>query len=144
MKPNATRGRHRFHFSLRTLLILVSVAGLAFAWVHRARQQHVAVEALRRSNPGVTVLYDDRSVVDSAAPSPVRDWLSTRLGVDYVETVTGVELFYATDADLAHVARLPSVHWLSLVRSVDVTDRGLAELAVLADLKTLILMDAGA
>ncbi len=122
-------------------MILTALAGVAFAWVHRVRQQQVAVEMLRESNPGATVLYDAPDEDDS--DSAFRAWTRRRLGVDYAATVTGVELFYPTDADLECVARLPRLEWLSLVRSIDLTDAGLAHLSRLNELRTLIISDAG-
>ena len=140
MSDTTCRRSRRFRYSLRALLVLTAVVGLAFAWVHRARQQQLAVQLLRESNPGATVLYDGPN--EDHSDSAFRAWTRRRLGVDYAATVTGVELFYPTDADLECVARLPRLEWLSLVRSVDLTDAGLTHLSRLNELRTLIISDA--
>ncbi|MEX2113929.1 MAG: hypothetical protein WD845_12135 [Pirellulales bacterium] len=124
------------------MLLAVLLAALGMAWVAQTRRQHASVEALRTSNPGATVLYDDRRPGDAEDESMWRRWARRQLGADYVATVTGVELFYATDADLVRVGRLSQLKWLSLVRSVDLTDAGLAHLSGLEKLETLILLDA--
>lgn len=138
MSPTTVAGR-RFRFRLRTLLVVLTVACFAFAWVYRAREQHTAVVALRQANPGVTFRYDDD---DSEARGALAHWATRWLGVDYVATVEKVELYYATDADLACVARLRQVRWLSLLRSIDLTDAGLAVLAPLTNLETLQISEA--
>ncbi len=102
----------------------------------------MAVEALRASNPGATVLYDQQRPGDSRNESGWRDWARRQLGDDYVSTVTGAELYYTTDADLECLNRFPRLKWLSLVRSVDLTDAGLAHLGQLTSLETLSLWDA--
>lgn len=129
-----------FRFSLQALLIITALAGLAFAWVHHARQQQVAVVLLRKSNPAATVLYDVSP--DDDSDTALRTWVRKRLGVDYAATVTRVELSYPTDADLVCVARLPRLEWLSLIRSVDLTDEGLAIVSRLKHLRTLTIFDA--
>jgi hypothetical protein len=127
---------------LRTLLIAVMFAAVGMAWVNLARRQNVAVEALRTSNPGATVLYGSERPGDSGNQHSWGQWARRNLGADYVSTVRGVELFYATDADLERVGQLSTLKWLSLVRSVDLTDAGLAHLKGLNKLETLILLDA--
>jgi hypothetical protein len=131
-----------WRFGLRTLLLAVAVAALGMAWINLARRQSVAVDALRASNPGATVLYGNERPGDSSNQSSWSNWARRNLGADYVSTVRGVELFYATDADLARVGQLETLKWLSLVRSVDLTDAGLAHLRGLEKLETLILLDA--
>jgi hypothetical protein len=137
-----SRRSRRWRFSLRALLLFVLLAAVAMAWVHRARRQHVAVEALRTSNPGATVLYDEQRPGYRRSESNWRAWARRQLGDDYVSTVTGAELYYTTDADLECLSGLPQLKWLSLVRSVDLTDAGLAHLGRLTSLETLILLDA--
>ena len=118
------------------------VAGLVFAWVHRARQQQAAVAALHKSNPGAVVLYERSHGNSVDSPSRVGAWLSKRLGVDYVHNVAGVELQYPTDADIERLAALPQVRRLVLLRSVDLTDKGLERLATCTNLRQLVLLDA--
>jgi hypothetical protein len=132
----------RFRFSLRALLLAVTVAGFVFAWVHRARQQQVAVESLRASNPNARVLYDRPGGAQPNEEAPWKAWVHKRLGTDYVATVAGVELSYPTDADLQRVAQLPHVRLIHLQRAIDVTDAGLAQLARLKHLRTLTINDA--
>jgi hypothetical protein len=139
VKSDFPRG---WRFGLRTLLLAVLIAALGMAWINLARRQHDAVQALRASNPGVTVLYGSERPGDSGSQTSWGQWARRNLGADYVSTARGVELFYATDADLARVGQLSALKWLSLVRSVDLTDAGLAHLPGLTKLETLILLDA--
>jgi len=139
---STSRHSRRWRFSLRALLLATLVAALAMGWVHHARRQYVAVEALRTSNPGATVLYDEQRPGDSQSESNWRAWIRKQLGDDYLSTVTGVELYYTTDADLKCLSNFPQLRWLSLVRSVDLTDVGMEYLGQLTSLETLILLDA--
>ena len=97
-------------------------------------------------NPSATLLYDyevgvaGRLKESSAPPGP--EWLRERLGVDYFSSVVGADMFYATDADLECLVRLPNLRRLYLERSIDVTDAGLKHLEGFKDLKLLVLDDA--
>jgi hypothetical protein len=124
----------RFRYSLRALLILVTLAGVAFAWVHQARQQGAAVESLVESNPSCRLYYD--------GDSSLTHWTADLLGPDYLANVVGVQLFYATDADLERLARLERLESISLQRSIDITDSGLRHLRKLNRLKRLTISDA--
>ncbi len=133
-------------FTLRTLLAATAVVALAMGWVHAARSQRQACAALVLSNPASVVLYghqvdaEGRLALD--APPAAPQWLRSRVGIDYLSSVAGVELFYATDADVECLLRLPALRRLSLDRSIDVTDAGLARLAQLKHLKRLALNEA--
>lgn len=136
----------RFRYSLRFLLIVVALVGVAFGWVHRGREQRQAAQRLRELNRGATVFYDyqvgaDGRLTDSSE-SLAPAWLGERFGADYFSSVVGADLAYATDADLECLVRLPNLRRLYLARSVDVTDAGLAHLAKLKQLKLLVLDDA--
>jgi hypothetical protein len=138
--------KRRLRFSLRALLVVVAVVGLALAWVHSARFQGQMAEQVAQSNPSVTLLYDyevdaDGRLVEKPQP-PGPAWLRERAGVDYLSSVVGADMFYATDADLECVARLPKLRRLYLERAVDVTDAGLKQLEGLHHLKLLVLDDA--
>lgn len=125
----------RFRYSVRTLFIAMTLAGCVLAWIHGANQQRQFVAALRKSNPGATVLYEDRD-------SQLGMWARHFVGVDYWASVTRVELFYATDADVAALARFPRLQEVWLERSIDLTDQGLATLARIGSLRVLVLSDA--
>jgi hypothetical protein len=124
------------------------------AWVERSQRQRDAVAALRKSNPAVTVLYDDplnnpldagpgaTHSVAARAWRAVQTWMRDRIGADYVATVRAIEMLYATDTDLACVARFTGLRRLDLERAIDATDAGLGELAKLTDLRTLSIDDA--
>jgi hypothetical protein len=146
----STRTIHRFarasQFTLRTLLAATAVVALAMGWVHSARSQRQAREALLLSNPAAVVLYgnqvaDDGKLTLNVPPTAPR-WLRERVGIEYLSSVVGVELFYATDADVECLVRLPALRRLSLDRSIDLTDAGLATLAQLQGLKCLALNEA--
>jgi hypothetical protein len=128
------------------MLVVVALVGVVLGWVHGARFQRQAATHVQESNPSATLLYDYEVGADgrlkelSAPPGP--EWLRERLGVDYFSSVVGADLFYATDADLACLRRLPNLRRLYLARSVDVTDAGLKHLEGLKNLKLLVLDDA--
>lgn len=136
----------RFRFSLRAMLVVMAMVGLVLGWVHAARFQKQAAALVEQSNPSATLLYDyevdaNGRLNDASAP-PGPEWLGERLGVDYFSSVVGADMFYATDADLECVARLPNLRRLYLERSVDVTDAGLKHMQGLKNLKLLVLDDA--
>jgi hypothetical protein len=136
------RRRRRLRYSLRALLALTLVVSCACAWVHRAQQQRAAVHALLASNPSARVLYARSQGGQADAPSALAEWLEQRLGADFIRSVAGVKLMYATDADLTRAARLPGLRSLSLIRSVDLTDAGLALVAAMKHLRRLVITDA--
>jgi len=146
MNPSSLYTRHRFRFSLRAMLVVVALVGLVLGWVHGARFQKQAAARVRESNPSATLLYGyevdvDGRLQESPQP-PGPEWLRERLGVDYLSSVVGADMFYATDADLKCLRRLPNLRRLNLARSIDVTDAGLKHLKGLKKLKLLVLDDA--
>ena len=146
MMKRAPGNRRRLRYSLRAILLLTLGTGIGFAWVHRAQDQHAAVEQMRRSNPAAAVLYDFEVGPAGGLTQPARppgpEWLRRRLGVDYLANIAGVDMFYPTDADVAVLTRFPNLRRVHLERSVDLTDAGMASLAKLASLKLLILGEA--
>jgi hypothetical protein len=133
-------------FTLRTLLAATAVVALAMSWVHAARSQQQARASLVLSNPAAVVLYgyqvdaEGRLALDALAATP--EWLRNRIGVDYLSSVSGVELFYATNADIECLLPFSALRRLSLDRAIDLTDAGLARLAQLKWLKCLALNEA--
>jgi hypothetical protein len=144
---NVCRRRGRAsQFTLRTLLAATAVVALAMSWVHAARSQRQACAALVLSNPAAVVLYghqvDAEGRLALGAPPAAPEWLRSRVGIDYLSSVAGVELFYATDADVECLVHLPALRRLSLDRSIDLTDAGLTQLARLKHLKRMALNEA--
>jgi hypothetical protein len=131
---------------LRTLLAATAVVALAMSWVYGARSQRQACAAIVLSNPAAVLLYghqvdaEGRLTLNALPAAP--EWLRKRVGIDYLSSAAGAELFYATDADVDCLVHLPALRRLSLDRSIDLTDAGLERLAQLKHLKRLALNEA--
>jgi len=119
--------------------VLVLVVGGGLGWfIRRATVQRDAVKAIMAA--GGNVQYGSERNVRPGKPGgtpPGPKWLVGLLGVDFFADVTSVSIRQPqTDAILAHVGRLRRLKWLD-VRSMRVTDAGLAHLAGLSDLRSL-------
>ena len=143
---SASRSFLRPRYSLRAVLLLTCVVCLALAYVASVREQREAMRGARLSNPSVTLLYDYQ--LDAAAhlnrdgqPTGPR-WLRERVGVDSLESVTGADLFYPTDADLHELARFPKLRRLVMERSIDLTDAGVKTIGAMSALELLVLGEA--
>jgi hypothetical protein len=143
--PPAPRRRWSvFRVSVRSLLMLVLVAGCGMGWVtyvvRTGQVQRQAVAAIYHA--GGWVLYDTdwdaRQATSSWKLSRPR-WLVDRLGVDYCANVVFINLHdRGTDTMLAQVSRL--THLKQLHRpGPAVTDGGLAHLRQLTELQFLSL-----
>ena len=81
MDGNRKTYRRWFRFSLRTLLLLVTLCSVGFAWfglkVHRSREQRAAVEALEKIGAVVRYGYDPQYRDGSLSGTP---WLRAYLG----------------------------------------------------------------
>jgi hypothetical protein len=176
--PGLPRGNRRWkrwlQFRLRTFLMLtVAVAaalGIAGLRVKSARDQQVAVAALRQF--GATITYDtgNQQIGQTSLPrgailgvrapnNPQLTWLERLFGEDFFSKVTEVtfptlgQYFRRSpsaplltlpppvgDRQLAHVAKLPYLEVL-VVSSDQVTDAALEHLADLANLRDLHLVN---
>ncbi len=146
--------RRWFQFSLRTLLVLVTIGCLAGGWwINRAFQQRAAVRrfyqltANRQDQHGdslTTMGYRYQGKDEYYKPIVPKwlHWLRDMIGEECFGEVTGVQLLDtpATNDDLKHLAVLPSVEriWLS---STKVDDAGMPLLKVCPKLKYLVLND---
>ena len=91
--PAVRRKRRWFQFSLRTLLVVVLLAGCGMGWLsmkaETGRRQKAAVEAIVESGGVVTYDYEQDSsgnwVRNAAPPGP--KWLQSLLGVDCFQSV---------------------------------------------------------
>ena len=129
--------------SIRAMMALILLLGGGLGWViHRARVQRLAVEAVRRTGGGVA--YDFQRVPgkpnNNRAEPNAPKWLVDRLGVDYFGDVVQVLLLpKATDAEMAHVGRLPKLRSFNATTASEITDAGAAHLAGLVDLERINL-----
>lgn len=136
----------RPRFSLRAVLLLTCVAGLALAYVASVREQREAMRAARLSNPSATLLYDYQLDAaahlkhDGQAAGPA--WLRERVGIDALASVTGADLFYPTDKDIEHFARFPRLRRLVMERCIDLTDAGVKSIGGMSSLELLVLGEA--
>ena len=148
-KPKSRRRWHQF--SLRTLLIAVTLVGCGLGWfgkkVWEAKQQAAAVAAIE--NAGGSVLYDyeidshGNYVPKVASPDPA--WLRAILGDRCLRIVRWVSFdtfagdpTTINDANLGHLKELMGLEYLTL-SFTQVTDTGLKQLQGLTDLRSLDL-----
>lgn len=126
-------------FSLRTMLVVVTVLCVVLAWkVRQAERQKAAVAWLLEAGGNVTYDFEldseGRRIPGAELPGP--EWLRELVGVDYVATVIGVDFrtFVFEGTDLSPLATLSSLHWLFLANN-GTTD--LSPLEAMTDLENL-------
>lgn len=136
----------RFRFSLRTLLIVVTIASAAFGWlgvkVREAERQKEVVAVVQNLGGAVAYNYQIDSVGnwDPNAIAPVPAWLRNFFGEDFFAEVKLVYLCGrpATDESLVQIGKLSRLELLN-VSYTQVTDDGMANLAGLTELRSLRL-----
>ena len=143
--------RRWLKLSLRTFLVLLTVGCIWLGWtVNRARQQRAAKEWV--TGLGGKVYYDvefrdnGRPKVGAGTP-PGPAWLRRLVGIDYVATIKGVDIFFDSSAgalpsdplDLTPFASLADLRFLNLSASVERSRRLLEvkDLSPLSNLKKL-------
>ena len=137
------RKRRWFQFSLRTLLILVTIGCVGGGWwLNRAFRQRAAVRRFyeltadrqsHRHDAPVTMCYRYQGKDQYYKPIIPKwlHWLRDMIGEECFGEVTGVQLLdtTATDEDLKHLAVLPGVERIWLART-KITDEGMPLLKV--------------
>jgi len=154
MKNMNANHQHRwFRFSLRTLLLFVTIASAAFGWLGlkmgQAQRRRVAVEALERL-PNTYVWYDYQIISNGhvfrecGVPPPEPPgprWIRAILGDNFFAVVVGVSSQSPefTDDHLRHLETLSTLKFLDLSETL-VSDSGLGHLRVLNQLERLGLV----
>ena len=126
--------RRWLRFSLRSLMLLMALIAVLFGWaIHKAREQGIAVAALKEM--GCVVQYND----GQRSPT-VLEWLRKLLGEGEFRSVTDLygERSQITDAGLESLRGLTLLHELYLAET-QVTDAGLVHLQGLSQLRHLEL-----
>jgi hypothetical protein len=129
-----TPKRRWFQYSLRTLLVFVTLCAFACSWLavklQQARRQWEAVDAIQRLGGGV--LYDwqvdaNLNVLPNPQP-PGPKWLRSLSGYDFFQSVSSVFLpGGVTDKELQHVKGFNGLQQLWLF-GARITDAGVEQL----------------
>jgi len=141
--PAPKRKLRWFQFSLRSLMIFVTLCAPLLAWFHykleAARGQKEVVETIKNfgGEVGYGYQYGDDNTFDPKAKSSVPEWILSLAGIDMFSTVERVSfpgeramfsLPMVKDVDLKHLKRLPHLKELHL-NGVPISDEGLRHLA---------------
>ena len=138
-----SRSKRRWvSFSLRTLLIVMTLVCIAIAWkMNRVRNLRRAMAEAQRLGASITYVHE----LDAAPPvePPGPKWLRRIVGDDFFVEVEQIQLENdeVNDDTIALIAHLPSIHSL-IVRSNGITDKGLVSLAEANELVALELTSA--
>jgi hypothetical protein len=137
-----------YQFSLRTLLIVVTLFAVACSWfavkMNQARKQKKAVDAIRKV--GGAIFYDywtEGQARLETHPEPLEPhWLQQLIGEDFFHNVTYVHLGgeKVSDQNLEHLKVLDQVEDLILDDS-HITDAGLDDIKGLKQLIRLSLVN---
>lgn len=141
-QPPSKQRRRWLRFSMRTLLVFMSIAGAGFAWLraelHEVIERRQTIRAVKRLG-GVFSVFDP-VIGDGSVPSsqwePLREWL----GHEFTWKVSAIHLNSpsVSDNDLASLPKMRSVHSV-YIQSAQVTDAGLRHLARYPELTQLDL-----
>lgn len=148
---NRERGRRRCQFRLRTLLILICLTSLPFAWLaarmDEARAQRRAVEYFQQRDVKIEYDYqwdeEDQRVIDPEPWGP--SWLRDLMGLDFVASATHLYARYRdpveyyrhadlADRDLIYLQDLPQLEELDL-SGMPVTDESMKHVGRLTKLR---------
>jgi internalin A len=142
-RPSPQSWRRLLRLSVRSLMVLVLIAGGGLGWViHRANVQRDAVAAIKRAGGDIAYSWQwsNGSPVFPIPKPPWPDWVRRSLGPDFLDTVTYVRLHgeKCDDDSLCAASRLPWLEELTVVNT-SVTDASAEDLRQLRNLRSLDL-----
>lgn len=154
------RWRPKFRFSLRLLLLVITLLCLLLATqANRAKRQKLAVSVVQEL--GGEVQYDyqlsrfEKAIraVDAAdkglrPPSVIEEpsgpkWLRQLVGNEYFQRVVGVDFRYSADISgpvMEHITSLTDLEELFLTNT-NITDSDLRDIGKLSNLRLLVIRD---
>lgn len=139
--------RRRFRFSVRTLLLLMTLVSIPFCWlgykVRQAQQQRETVEKIGKL--GGVVVYDYEPSLSYGFQHPVNppgpQWLRSLFGVDFLADVDRVWLPFNYPVNgIVHLRSLPSLRQLT-IKAVPISDSDLVHFEGLSNLEDLNLYE---
>lgn len=162
-QPDKPKGKLRWYqFSLRSLLIVVTLFGFACSWFtvkkQQADRQKAAVNVLESHGYEITYDYEHYSTEPGYdKPTPAPNWLVNLVGKDFLYEVYSVgepislpgcikqQMPAFTDADMAIFEQLPKLRTIRFCNRygnpAKITDKGLAQQEKLKFLEELNLYD---
>lgn len=138
----------RFRYSLRTLLVLVTVASLPFAWlgykVREKQRERDVVKAIQELGGYVALDIEQDANVAGEIVKPGPAWLRKLLGDDFFVHVVSIEIdsrYASHDIGLVQLRSLPQLQNIYLA-DPQFKDEELVQLRGLTRLKLLHLAGA--
>ena len=132
--------RRWLRMSVRGLIVLVLLIGVALGWVVRsAHIQRDAVAAIESAGGGVIYDWEAQNGPEASSTGPwwAPNWLMECIGIDYFGHVMSVQCFGSRyEAPLVQIQNLGRLEYLILSHS-RVNDAGFAHLSRLTNLKAL-------
>jgi hypothetical protein len=150
--PRAKPKRRLLQFSIRTVLIVLTIFCITLGWTEQARKQRNAVAWIYQIGGAVEYAYEIEN-----CPPPGLKWLRERLGVDYFDAVvlvflqgtvsdmsplvvlTSLEELYVVDAQVSEVTPLARLTKLRHLQLSGAQVRDVSPLARLTNLQHLDL-----
>lgn len=144
MANDATAKKYRLKFTLKTLLLVMTVFGVWLgSKVQRANKQRLAVEQIEQLGGNVVYSYeliDAYSWKRSNKPMPGPKWLRNLIGDDYFVRVAYVKQPRG-HGEASYLSSLPDIERIDL-QSTPITDDDLVHLRDMRNLKSLHCSDS--
>lgn len=115
-KQKPKRRRRWLRYSLRTLLVVITISCIALGyWAHRAGRQKAVVKWVKKNGGYVT--YDFEFDGINIKPEPDPGLLQGILGEDYFYTVISVNLDNSEIKDVSRLTQLTRLFYVSLLNT---------------------------